>query len=153
MNKFFKVLETNEKVELLQYVVDKLKENPHIKIYVGTDSQNYGGYTHYATAVVLRYNQRGGHVLYQRTKVARIRDHWTRLWKECELSLDVANWLAESSPIKIEAIELDYNTVKLTESHKLVSATKGYVQSMGFNVKIKPEDLIATKAADHICRK
>lgn len=151
--KYFKILESSERVELLEYIVSKLKENPHIKIYIGCDSQNYGGFTHYAVAVVLRYNQRGGHVLFNKFKVARIRDHWTRLWKECEYSLEVANWLSEQAPIKIEAIELDFNTVKLTESHKLVSATKGWVESLGYKAKLKPEEMIACKAADVICRK
>lgn len=153
MSKYFKILETNETVDILTYVIDKLKENPHLRIYVGTDSQSYGGFTHYAVVVVLRYNQRGGHVLFQRIKVPRIRDHWSRLWKECELSLDVAEWLNKSSPIKIEAIELDYNTKKITESTKLVSATKGWVESLGYKARLKPDEMIACKAADHICRK
>lgn len=153
MNKYFKVLETHERIDLLEYVIDRLQENPHLKIYVGTDSQNYGGFTHYAIAVVLRYNQRGGHVLYQKLKVPRIRDHWSRLWKECELSLEVAEWLRENSAINIEAVELDYNTEKITESHKLVSATRGWVESLGYKAKLKPDEMIACKAADHIARR
>ena len=152
MNKYFKVLETNQKVDLLQYIVDKIKENPNLKIYIGTDSQNFGGFTHYATAVVLRYNQRGGHVLYQKDKMPRIYDHWTRLWKECEKSVEVAEWLREASAIGVDYIELDYNTVKITESHKLVSATRGWVESLGYRARLKPDEMIAAKAADHICR-
>lgn len=153
MTKYFKILETQERVDLLEYVIDRLKENPHLKIYIGTDSQNYGGFTHYAIAVVLRYNQRGGHVLYQKLKVPRIREHWNRLWKECELSVEVAEWLKAASPLTIEAVELDYNTKKITESHKLVAATKGWVESLGFKARLKPDEMIACKAADHICRK
>jgi predicted RNase H-related nuclease YkuK (DUF458 family) len=104
-------------------------------------------------AVVLRYNKRGGHVLFNKFKVDRIRDHWTRLWKECEYSLEVAEWLSSNSPIKIEAIELDYNTAKITESTKLVSATRGWIESLGYRTKLKPDDMIACKAADAICRK
>lgn len=151
--KYFKTLELGEKVELVDYVIQKLVENKHIKIYIGTDSQNYGGFTHYATCVVLRYNQRGGHVLYNKVKVPRIRDHWTRLWKECELSVEAANWLSDNSSIKVEFLELDYNTVKITESHKLVSATRGWVESLGYKCRLKPDEMIACKAADFICRK
>ena len=152
MNKYFKILETNERVEILDYILEKLKIESSLKIYVGTDSQNYGGFTHYATCVVLRYNKRGANVLYQTLKVPRIRDHWTRLWKEADLSLELALGLREISPIHIEAIELDYNTTKITESYKLVSAAKGYCESMGFKVLLKPEELIAVKAADRQCR-
>lgn len=152
MNKYFKILETKQKVDLLQYIVDKISENPHLKIYIGTDSQNFGRDTYYATAVVLRYNQRGGHVLYQTEKVPRIYNHWNRLWKECEKSVEVAQWLKESSSIGVECIELDYNTKKITESNKLVSATKGWVESLGYKARLKPDEMIACKAADHVCR-
>lgn len=152
MIRYFKILETNERVDLLEYIADKIKENPYIKIYIGTDSQNYGGFTHYATAVVLRYNQRGGHVLYKREKLPRIRDHFTRLWKEAEYSLEVAQWLRDISAIGVESIELDYNSAKITESSKLVSATVGWITSLGFNVKVKPGEMIACKAADWVCR-
>lgn len=145
-------MESNKVVNLLEYVVEKLAENNHIKVYVGTDSQNYGGKTKYATCVVLRYNNRGGHVLYKEEKVDRIKDHWTRLWKEVEFSLEVANFLKEISSINVEAIELDFNNEKKTESNKLVAASKGYITSYGFKVKIKPEELIACKAADFIVR-
>lgn len=153
MTRYFKILETDEKVELLDYIVKQMKVNPYLKIYVGTDSQNYGGYSHYATAIVLRCNQKGGHVLYKKEKVPRIRDHWTRLWKECELSLEVAQWLKDNTSIMVEAVELDYNTEKITESHKLVAATRGWVQSSGFTARLKPEEMIAAKAADHIVRR
>ena len=151
--KYFKILETGERVELVNYVIKKLAENKHTKVYIGTDSQSYGGYTHYVTCVVLRYNSRGGHVLFNRIKVPRIRDHWTRLWKECELSIEAANWLDDNSPIKVEFVELDYNTVKITESSKLVSATKGWIESLGYKCRLKPDELIACKAADFIVRR
>lgn len=153
MIKYFKILETGKQVALIDYLIDKIRENSHLKLSVATDSQNYGGFTHYATVIVLRYNKRGAHVLYQKIKVPRIRDHWTRLWKECELSLEIAEWLKENSSISIETIELDYNTIKLTESHKLVSATRGWVESLGYKARLKPDEMIACKAADFICRK
>lgn len=152
MTKYFNILETKDKVDLLEYIATKIKENPYIKIYIGTDSQNFGGSTHYATAVVLRYNHRGGNVLYKREKLPRIKDHFTRLWKEAEYSLEVAQWLNDISSIKVEAIELDYNSAKVTESSKLVSATSGWITSLGFKVKIKPDEMIAAKAADWVCR-
>lgn len=153
MNKYFKVLETNEQVDLLEHIASKIAENPYLKVYVGTDSQNYGGFTHYAITVVLRDGVKGGHVLYQKYKLPRIRDHWTRLCKEFELSLEVAKWLREVSAINIEAVELDYNSKKITESYKVVDYARSVVAGWGFVVKIKPDEMIACKAADHICRK
>ena len=152
MNKYFKILESNIRVDLVEYIGNKISENPYIKVYIGCDSQNYGGYTHYSTAIVLRSNKNGGHVLYQKEKVERIRDHWSRLWGETERSLNLANFIKENTSINIEAIELDFNNEKKTESTKLIATSKGYINSFGFNVKVKPEELVAVKAADFVCR-
>ena len=152
MNKYFKILNSTNKVDIIEYIAEKLAENPYTKVYIGCDSQNYGGFTNYSTVIVLRYNKKGGHVLYQSDKVERIRDHWSRLWGETERSLNIAKFIKENTSINIEAIELDFNNQKKTESTKLVAASKGYINSFGFNVKVKPEELIAVKAADFCCR-
>lgn len=152
MIKYFKILETNEVVDVLEYITKKVAENKFLKIYVGTDSQNYGAFTHYGIAIVLRNETRGGHVLYRKEKLPRIRDHFTRLWKEAEYSLEVAQWLRDNSAINVDIIELDYAGVKVTKSTNLVAATSGWITSQGFKVKVKPNDMIACKAADHICR-
>lgn len=152
MVRYYQILETKQKVDILEYIAEKIKENPHLKIYVGTDSQNYGGFTHYGIAIVLRNGTKGGHVLYRKDKIPRIRDHFTRLWKEAEYSLEVAQWLRDNSAISVDMIELDYNGTKVTKSSNLVAATSGWITSLGFRVKVKPDDMIACKAADHICR-
>lgn len=76
---------------------------------------------------------------------------WSRLWKEAELSLEVAEWLTQQVNIKVE-IDMDYNDDENFKSNKLVSATKGWANSLGYKVNIKPFNQIATKAADHHCK-
>lgn len=152
MVRYFKKGETNENVDLLDYCVEKIKENPHIKIYLGTDSQNRRHNTVYTTVIVFRYNNRGAHFIYRTVRIPRIRDRFSRLWKECELSVEVAEWLKEHSAIRINTIELDYNDAKITESTQLVKPTRGWVESLGYTAATKPSELIAIKAADHMCR-
>ena len=47
---------------------------------------------------------------------------------------------------------MDYNESDNFKSHKLVAATKGWADSLGYKVNVKPNNQIATKAADHHCK-
>lgn len=152
MTQYFRKAETNEQVNLLDYCVERLNENPHVKIHLGTDSQNRKRYTVYTTVVVFRYNLRGAHFIYRTSRVPRIKDRFSRLWKECELSVEIAEWLKENSAIRIDTIELDYNNLKQTESTSLVKPTSGWVESLGYKAATKPNQLIAIRAADYQCR-
>lgn len=152
MVRFFKKGETNETVDLLDYCVDMIKINPNIKLFLGTDSQNRRHHTVYTTVIVFRFNKRGAHFIYRTIKVPRIRDRFTRLWRECEYSVEVAEWLKDNSAIRIEKIELDYNSLKQTESTALVKPTRGWCESLGYIAVTKPDELIAIKASDHCCR-
>ena len=46
----------------------------------------------------------------------------------------------------------DYNSDENHRSHKLISATKGWANSLGYKVNVKPNNQIATRAADHHCK-
>jgi predicted RNase H-related nuclease YkuK (DUF458 family) len=81
----------------------------------------------------------------------KIRDKWTRLWKEAEYSINVAEWLTEKVNVNVE-IDLDYNSEDKYFSSRLVAPTVGWANSLGFKTNIKPDNQIATKAADHHCR-
>ena len=152
MNSIFRSGTTNRPIQLIPYLLDYVKEYPETKIYVGSDSQNRGPETIYATTVVLRYRSRGCHVLYHKSKVPIVRDFWSRLWKETELSIETAMFITENSPLKVESIDLDFNDDEYKASNKLVSASKGWVTAAGFKSTTKPALQIATRAADHIIR-
>ena len=152
MNKVFKSGTTHKPINLVSYILEYLKEHPETKIYVGTDSQNRGPETVYATAIVLRYRARGCHVLYHKVKMPIIKDFWSRLWREVEMSVETATFLVENSPLHVETIDLDFNDDEYKASNKLVAASKGWVQAAGFKPTIKPNMQIATRAADHIIR-
>ena len=152
MNKVFKSGTTGRPINLINYILDYVKEYPETKIYVGTDSQNRGPETIYATTVVLRYRTRGCHVLYYKTRVPLVRDFWSRLWRETEMLIETATFIVENSPLKVESIDLDFNDDEYKASNKLVSASKGWVSAAGFRSTTKPALQIATRAADHIIR-
>jgi predicted RNase H-related nuclease YkuK (DUF458 family) len=139
------------KFDLGQYVKEYLEQHQgeDIKIYLGCDSQNRTNITTYATTVVFHIGDSGCHVIYKKEQVPVILDMWTRLWGEAERSVSAAIYLREHG-IEINTIDLDYNDDPNKKSNKLVSAAVGYVESMGFKARIKPDLLPAVCAADDI---
>jgi predicted RNase H-related nuclease YkuK (DUF458 family) len=143
--------ENGELIDVVKHSIDILSENRDTKIYVGSDSQNRGEHTRYAVAVAYRYGTRGTHYIYHRFTTKRITDRWRRLWKEVELSVEIAKQLEENS-IKVHCIDLDFNKREMARSNEMVAAAKGYVMGSGFVCSVKPEEQVASRAADHIIR-
>ena len=152
MEKYFKK-ESGERVNLIEHCKEILGTYPNAEILIGCDSQNTKIWSRYAVAVVFRYGHSGAHYIYTIVKVPKIKDLFTRLLKECELSLEIANHITENTSYRVGAIELDYNNFKITKSTPLIAATKGWCESQGYRVVLKSGEIIASKAADKQCRK
>lgn len=167
-----KFLNYNRKeVDLFQTVLEeKSKHGNKLKIHIGTDSTVSRDYTHYFTVVAFRHSKTGVHFIFSKEKVQRFRnengkpDSFTRLWRECKLSMDVAQLIVDNGIIdKNEIIiELDYNNLIKTISTPLVNSTKGWAIGEGFQCMVKYkenaskpdqwEEQIAVKAANHLCQ-
>lgn len=149
--KYFKT-EAGKLVDILEHCIEELKAFPSLKIHISTDSQNYGANTVYATVVVFRYGLRGAHYIYNKIRIPRIRDTFTRLYKEGELTIECAEYISNNIAVKVDVVEFDYNNKKITKSSNLVPVLKGWAESLGYKALVKPDELIAAKAADHLCR-
>lgn len=150
MNRVFKTVK-GEPVDVVKHTVEILKECPYVEIHVGTDSQNHRKHTVYSTVIAYRYGNRGVHYILSNTRVPKIKDRWTRLWKEAELSIETAESLTQKVKVKLE-IDLDYNIDEKHFSSKLVQAAQGWAMSLGYKANVKPDNQVATRAADHHCR-
>ena len=128
-----------------------MNEYPHLQIYVGSDSQNLGKKTVYCTVIAYKLGNRGVHYILYKKKQIIIKDLWSRLWHETELSIDTAEWLNQKIKVGIE-IDMDYNENEVYKSNKLISAAKGWANSLGYKVNVKPQMQIATRAADYNCK-
>ncbi|MFK7756253.1 MAG: ribonuclease H-like YkuK family protein [Flavobacteriales bacterium] len=147
----FKIMHSGEDVDLLTHI-ESIKANcPEVKIHIGCDSQNYRLHTVYVTTVVFRYPRNGAHVIYLKERVPKIQDLWTKLWGELERSAELGLKIREEYGIAVEQIDLDYNADPSYPSHKLLSAASGYLSSLGFNAKAKPDLLMAVWAANSLC--
>lgn len=149
--KRFKKVDGTPINDIVSYTLDILEKEPNVQIHIGTDSQNISDITCYVTTIAYRYGTRGVHYIYVKTKLPRINDLWTRLWKEAEYSVEVAQWFTSKINSKVQ-IDLDYNQDKFYKSNQLIQATTGWIKSLGYQVNTKPNIQIATKAADYNCR-
>jgi predicted RNase H-related nuclease YkuK (DUF458 family) len=147
----FKRLGDHQEVDLIPYLAKILHESDDIKIYIGSDSQNISQHTIYATVIVLHYGNSGGHVLYSKEKVNRVRDTFTRLWNEVERSLSVAEFMQENGLPKADYIDLDFNPDPKYRSNSVLRSAVGYVESLGYVPRVKPYAPAASCCADSIC--
>ena len=138
-------------IDPVKHTLDVIKNYPYVEIHIGTDSQNINRQSRYTTVIAYRLGSRGVHYILSKTHVNIIRDMWTRLWKEAEFSVDTAEWLTKKVSIRVE-IDMDYNEDESYKSHKLISAAKGWANSLGYKVNVKPDNQIATRAADYHCK-
>ena len=140
-----------ERIDPVEHTLKILRDYTTVKIHIGSDSQNIGKKTKYATVIAYRYGSRGVHYILSKKTELLIKDMWTRLWKEAEMSIDIAQWLTHQVSVRVE-IDMDYNSDENFKSSKLISATKGWANSLGYKVNVKPNNQIATKAADYHCK-
>lgn len=151
MKQSFKSLSNKEDIDLIPYIKNYMKENSETELFVGCDSQNFKDETSYASVIVLYKPGKGGHVLYMKERCPKIKDRYTRLWSEVEKSVDIANSLCEAGIKKPEYIDLDLNPNPRFKSNMVLKAAIGYVESFGYNPRVKPEAVSASYMADYLC--
>ena len=67
------------------------------------------------------------------------------------MSIETAELLTAKVKVQVQ-IDLDYNVDERYYSNNLVQAASGWAQSLGYKVNIKPDNQVATRAADQHCR-
>ena len=150
MKKVFRT-SSGKAVEILSYTLNQIKENPDTKVYIGGDSKlKSDGTIVYYTVVAFRYGSRGVHYVYNKDVVTRKLTKWERLMGEIERIMNFATWFLENSPVKLHAIDFDLNQDKKYYSNKLVNLATGWGGSLGVTVYTKPDEVVASKAADHL---
>lgn len=138
-------------INILPYTLDQIKNNPDVKIYVGGDSKlKSNGTIVYYTVVAYRYGSRGVHYVFNKEVIENKITKWDRLMGEIERIMTFATWFTENSPVRLYAIDFDLNQDKKYYSNKLVNIAVGWGGSLGVPVYTKPDEVVASKAADHL---
>lgn len=152
--RIFHTLGERKTVDLIPYLKKKVSERDDIKIYIGTDSQNHKKKTFYAVVIVLHYGNNGGHVIYTKEKVPRIKDRYSRLWREVTLSLELANFIVDNGIQRPDFIDLDLNPDPKWKSNDVLRAALGYVEGSGYTPRAKHGEVSGSASwmADKLCR-
>ena len=136
--------------DLASYTKDYLRKHKEVILSVGTDSQNIGGSSVYATVVAFRHPGKGVHYILTKKREPIISDIITRLFKEAEDSIKVAEYLKENGVYQPITIDVDYNENEEHRSHKLIPMVKGWILGLGYQMNTKQNIQVASVAADHL---
>ena len=136
--------------DLASYTKDYLHKHNEVSLSVGTDSQNIGGSSVYATVVAFRHPGKGVHYILTKKREPIISDMITRLFKEAEDSIKVAEYLKENGVYQPITIDVDYNENEEHRSHKLIPMVKGWILGLGYQMNTKQNIQVASVAADHL---
>lgn len=137
---------------------DKAKVAGSVKISVGTDSKFHprgrkAWSVSYVTIIAFTFGNRGTHLIARRDR--RSGDGrlslFDRLWTEVKMTVDLALWIREELGLEVE-VHFDINPKKDAGSNVVYQSAKGYGESFGFVVDVKPNSPAASVAADHFVR-
>lgn len=152
MNLQFKSLSNRKDIDLVPYINDFLSKNENTSILIGSDSQNRKDKTTYAVVIVLHNPGKGGHVLYAKDILPRIHDRFVRLWNEVEYSIVLAEYLTQNGIPKPNSIDIDLNPDPKYKSNQVLRSALGYIESMGYTPRCKPNAMVASYVADALCK-
>jgi predicted RNase H-related nuclease YkuK (DUF458 family) len=177
--------------DVAAYLKEYLMKYPETSIYVGTDSKarSNRGKTSYATVIAMYDELRkdGVHYIFKRDsepsfKGSRKEKVFGRMWRELELSMEVAEYLEEEldgflrrrsieevmvmengldgtykgNQTKLVTIDADINPYEGRDGRNLSNASfeaaRGFLSGMGYRCRFKPNAWAASVSADLICK-
>ncbi|MFN0176760.1 MAG: ribonuclease H-like YkuK family protein [Saprospiraceae bacterium] len=127
-------------------------EGYRMKVCIGTDSQVIGTEVHFATVIVFLREKRGGFMFISNDKSNRKMSIRERMILEVGRSVEVAYTLCELLDRFDVALEVhaDINTDPSFESNTALKEAMGYILSMGFVFKAKPDAFASSSCADKV---
>ena len=139
-----------EEVELV--LLREQEAGNRLKVCIGTDSQVYGTVIEFATVIVFLREHRGGFMYilqYNSKKKMSIKE---RMLTEVAKSIEIAYSLCELlDKYKVDLeVHADINTNPKFKSNSALSEAMGYILSMGFVFKAKPEAFASSYCANKV---
>jgi uncharacterized protein len=127
-------------------------EGYKLKVCIGTDSQVIGSEVHFATVIVFLREKRGGFMFISNDKCLRKMTIRERMILEVGRSVETAYALCELLDQFDVALEVhaDINTDPSFESNTALKEAMGYILSMGFVFKAKPDAFASSCCADKV---
>jgi hypothetical protein len=127
-------------------------EGHKLKVCIGTDSQVIGTEVYFATVIVFLREKRGGFMFISNEKSLRKMTIRERMILEVGRSVETAYALCallDQFDVALE-VHADINTDPTFESNTALKEAMGYILSMGFVFKAKPDAFASSCCADKV---
>ena len=123
-----------------------------LKVCIGTDSQVKGNVTDFATVIVFLREKRGGFMFIHNEKTLHKYSIKERMLVEVAKSIEIAYDLCDLFTLYDVDMEVhaDINTNPMFKSNQALHEAMGYILSMGFVFKAKPEAFASSYCANKI---
>jgi predicted RNase H-related nuclease YkuK (DUF458 family) len=136
--------------ELEKAIVREIENGYRLKVCIGTDSQVKGALTDFATVIVLLRAHHGGFMYIHQEKTTQRMSIKERMLVEVQKSIETAYAICDLLDLYEVDLEVhaDINTNPSFKSNKALNEAMGYILSMGFIFKAKPEAFASSTCAD-----
>ena len=121
-----------------------------LKVCIGTDSQVKGAITDFATVIVFLREKKGGFMYILQDKSTKKMSIKERMITEVHKSIEISYHLCDLLDLYDVDLEVhaDINTNPNFKSNTALSEAMGYILSMGFVFKAKPEAFASSCCAN-----
>ena len=144
------ILKTPIHQEVEQAIEREYRLGNKLKVCIGTDSQVKGSLIDFATVIVFLREQKGGFMFIHQERIARKMTIKERMLTEVQKSIEIAYSLCNLLDIYDVDLEVhaDINTNPMFKSNQALHEAMGYILSMGFVFKAKPEAFASSACAN-----
>lgn len=145
-------IQTNILEEVEALILKERTSGNKLKVCIGTDSQVTNDTTEFATVIVFVRQKRGGFMLISSEKTKYKFSIKERMLQEVAKSIDIAYQLCETLDkyeVDLE-VHADINTNPQFKSNSALHEAMGYILSMGFVFKAKPDAYASSYCANKI---
>ncbi|WP_026898945.1 ribonuclease H-like YkuK family protein [Daejeonella oryzae] len=138
--------------EVEQVIEREINLGHKLKVCIGTDSQVKGSTTDFATVIVFIREQKGGFMFIHQEKSTQKMSIKERMLMEVAKSIECAYSLCDLLDLYDVDLEVhaDINTNPMFKSNQALHEAMGYILSMGFVFKAKPEAFASSTCANKI---
>ena len=136
--------------EVERAIIRETNNGYKLKVCIGTDSQVKGIITDLATVIVLVRQHHGGFMYIHQEKSTLQMTIKERMLLEVQRSIETAYTICDLLDLYDVDLEVhaDINTNPNFKSNKALNDAMGYILSMGFIFKAKPEAFASSACAD-----
>ncbi len=131
-------------------IVSEIAQGHKLKVCIGTDSQVRGHEVCFASVICFIREKKGGFMYVSKEKQVNYMSLKERMIMEVSRSIEVAYKLCgtlDDFGVELE-VHADINTDPNFESNVALKEAMGYILSMGFEFKAKPDAFASSSCAD-----